>query len=134
MKTCNAIQDALSAYLDRELSAGEQLEMSAHLQTCARCKPEEQALLALKADLRLQTASGMPADLRARIRAQSVEKPGLEWLPLWIGAAAMAAGLALWWTFGRPTLHRPLENAAAPSGDAVAMHSSADAPSARDLQ
>jgi anti-sigma factor RsiW len=45
---CNSVQTRLSAYLDRELSGNELLELRAHLAECRECRTEETELRNLK--------------------------------------------------------------------------------------
>lgn len=45
---CNSVQTRLSAYLDRELSGNELLELRAHLAQCRECRTEEEELRDLK--------------------------------------------------------------------------------------
>jgi anti-sigma factor RsiW len=45
---CNSVQTRLSAYLDRELSGNELLELRGHLAQCPECRAEEVALRDLK--------------------------------------------------------------------------------------
>ncbi len=45
---CNSVQTRLSAYLDRELSGSELLELRAHLADCRECRTEETELRNLK--------------------------------------------------------------------------------------
>jgi anti-sigma factor RsiW len=49
---CKNVQASLSAYLDREMSRDESLEIREHLADCERCREEEAALVCLKQLLR----------------------------------------------------------------------------------
>jgi anti-sigma factor RsiW len=106
MMTCNAIQEVLSAYLDRELSSADLKEVQLHLATgCAACLAEERSILRLKETLRTVKMPGLPSDVLASIEAETVLKPrwwetGLfqrPWIPVaaGIGAAAVAGWLLM---------------------------------------
>ena len=45
---CSRVQNLLSAYLDRELTGAEMLEIRRHLRDCAPCEREREALLHVK--------------------------------------------------------------------------------------
>ncbi len=108
--TCNEYQELLSAYLDRELPEADQKEVSAHVDRCAACKAEMNALLAIKEQLRSQSLPSIPADLIAQIEAQTILAP--RWWEKWSPFAKSVSGdTGLrpsgegWWVqWGIPTL------------------------------
>jgi len=107
---CKAVQTRLSAYLDRELSGEELLEMRAHLFDCNDCSQEEKELRMLKAMLGGFEAPETPPGLESRLRAR-VLGASREERPFWsprsmigafalVAASSMLATLALL-TFGQ---------------------------------
>lgn len=130
--SCRDIQDRLSTYLDREVGAADQKEVRLHLDLCAACRAEEQALLQVKEQLRQVKMPSLPAGVIAAIEAETVLKPrwyeGQSWRRLWtpLAIGAVAAG-ALWyaWQSQKPLRHAPLavvQTPAASSAPAVALH------------
>lgn len=116
MMTCENIQELLSAYLDRELSDADKAEVSAHVDMCARCRAEKEALLSVKESLRSVPMPKLSASVIANIEAETIWKP--RWwqtlsfrrrvLPLTVGIATAAAAWAVWRSHS-PMLHTPLE-------------------------
>jgi anti-sigma factor RsiW len=64
---CNSVQTRLSAYLDRELSGNELLELRAHLADCRECRIEETELRNLKMMLGGLEAPAPSDDLADRL-------------------------------------------------------------------
>ena len=64
---CNSVQTRLSAYLDRELSGHELLELRAHLADCRECRIEETELRNLKMMLGGLEAPAPSEDLADRL-------------------------------------------------------------------
>jgi anti-sigma factor RsiW len=64
---CKAVQTRLSAYLDRELTGEELLQLRAHLATCSECKSEENELRMLKSMLGQLPAPQPTEDLADRL-------------------------------------------------------------------
>jgi anti-sigma factor RsiW len=64
---CNSVQTRLSAYLDRELSGNELLELRAHLAQCHECRAEEVELRNLKMMLGTLEAPAPSEDLADRL-------------------------------------------------------------------
>lgn len=67
---CKAIQSRLSAYLDRELTGTELLQMRDHISGCFECRNELEELRSLKAMLGGMTSPEPPHDFAARLSAQ----------------------------------------------------------------
>jgi len=120
---------ALSAYLDGELDALENRDVTAHLCTCSGCADVVRDLQAISLDLRAWVAPAPPVDLVGRISAAldsprpSRSRPGRwrHWLPSSIGAAAsLLLGLLLGsaWLPGQPVSSPPGLNALAVLGSA----------------
>jgi anti-sigma factor RsiW len=66
---CKAVQNRLSAYLDRELPADDMAAMRAHIHECDACREEERALRSLKSLLCGARTPEPPADLAERLTA-----------------------------------------------------------------
>ncbi len=66
---CEAVNELLAAYLDKEVSPEEQRQIEAHLATCQRCREELKALAAIREELHEALAS----------KASEVEPPQLAW-------------------------------------------------------
>jgi len=117
MMKCEDVKDLLSAYLDRELPEADRLEVSAHVDACARCTAEKQSLLSLKETLRAEPMPRLPAEVIARIEAETLWKP--RWwqraefrrraLPAFVGLAAAAAAFSFWKTHQTPVQSPPLQ-------------------------
>jgi len=132
--TCKQTQTLLSAHLDRDLKNDELSEVRLHLETCAACRAEEQALVALKETLRGVAMPAIPVDLIAAIEAETIFKPQWwetvafrqRWAPLLIGTAAAVGG----WFFlrGHSDVQRgiPIQMVVAPdvvsTAPAIVMH------------
>ena len=94
MNPCEPYEDLLSAQLDGALTAREQAELTAHLETCPHCRKYARDLQALHASL-LTMAADPPNRMTDSIleevkAAPKPEKKGRRWAPL-----ACAAVLAL---------------------------------------
>jgi len=92
---CERVQFLLNGYIDGELDLVNALEIETHLQTCALCHPQYEALLALQRATRDPALFyPAPAHLEKRIRsslnARAVSRsalPGLSWQ--WIAPLAI---------------------------------------------
>lgn len=67
--TCRDCRDAVSPYLDGELSPSESADVKAHLASCPACASRERALVLTKEQLRALPRFTAPDVLRARIRS-----------------------------------------------------------------
>jgi len=105
------ILDRLDDYLDGSLSEEEQRSIAHHLETCASCRQEAEAMKSL-----LEMARGLPdsidprrdlwPDIRVRIQPQSARAPrGPRWIlrPRWAFAGAVAAAAVIVIALFRPT-------------------------------
>jgi len=109
--SCRRVRAALVDYLEGQLSADEQDQVSAHLQSCKRCAAER---MALKKTLQVLSCRELPEpderfwmDMKQRVREGLKEEQMTRRQPspvparTWIPAAAVAAAvvfLFLWWT------------------------------------
>jgi len=66
---CKGVQPLLSAYLDRELSGDEMLDIRAHLSECRECQFEADNLRSLKRLLMGMEAPEPPIDFESRLVA-----------------------------------------------------------------
>ncbi len=66
---CNEVRPLIDAYVDRELSSSEARRVQAHLEHCAVCRRESEAVLALGRTLRQADYHRAPDRLRASILA-----------------------------------------------------------------
>lgn len=90
---CSRVQNLLSAYLDRELTGADMLEVRAHLARCPECRSEHDGILRVKR-LMGRLAGGEPATVFSLDRA--LARPRLQ--PTWLRALehrVMAPWLAL---------------------------------------
>ena len=69
-RECEGFAEDYSALLDGELDAGRAVQMRAHVEGCAYCEAELQALRNVDAMLRAAPAPEVPSDLHARLRAR----------------------------------------------------------------
>ena len=69
-RECEGFAEDYSALLDGELEAGRAVQMRAHVEGCAYCEAELQALRNVDAMLRAAPAPEVPSDLHARLRAR----------------------------------------------------------------
>lgn len=65
--TCKSVQQSLSAYIDRELSGGEMLQIRSHLHRCPACLAEETALRNLKRHIADAPTVEPPAGFELRL-------------------------------------------------------------------
>lgn len=72
---CKSAQVRLSAYLDRELTGNELLELRDHLRGCEQCRLEEMQLRELKTMLGCLSVAEPPADLADRLCATIIKQP-----------------------------------------------------------
>ncbi|MGE5581926.1 MAG: anti-sigma factor family protein [Bacillota bacterium] len=70
---CNHVQNLLSSFCDRELSADETRELRKHLFTCPECDREYQELLMLKRYLENIVAEPLDFDPMENLRARFLE-------------------------------------------------------------
>lgn len=113
---CKGVQASLSAYLDRELSGEEMIDVRAHLVRCPECQDEEQSLRSLKRLLCGLEAPDPAPDFQARLLARvhkgsrgSVRERLRPSVSLFAGVAAgaMAITLALLTINGRAPVPSP---------------------------
>jgi anti-sigma factor (TIGR02949 family) len=64
---CNEVRPLIDAYVDRELSSSEARSVQAHLERCAECRRESEAVLALSRVVREAEYHRAPEWLRSRI-------------------------------------------------------------------
>src|SRR5205809_133069 len=88
---CEQVQSDLSAYVDGELPAKRQTEIGTHIAGCAACQRRVAELKKLAVGVaalpKLQPAPQFLADLRRKIRAESVPRTSwIDWLfrPVWL--------------------------------------------------
>lgn len=100
---CSNVQNAISAYIDRELTGEQMLSIRSHLNCCPRCAQEHQALSVLKAEL-VQLPSFEPSAQLEREILQAINREDSEARPVrlsfrsWgalVATSAAAAALAL---------------------------------------
>ena len=128
--TCHDFDAYLSAYLDRELSAGDAALLAEHAETCARCQKARTEILSLKTALRDIPMPGIPADLIAAIEAQTLlkhhwwESEGFKtrWLPAFVAVATAVGALALSKHHVNPTPQGTIPMVAAPRPGPVITH------------
>lgn len=113
---CRQIQERLTAYLDGELRPRDRQRVAAHLDTCAQCRAEQRAIVALRRLLADHPPMQTPVDFTYLARQIPVRSA----VPLWLrgipralaGAAAVAGvliGVRQWQQPGRdePIARRP---------------------------
>jgi hypothetical protein len=131
---CAKVRTRLEEYASGELPASEREEVAKHLDLCAACRAEAEALVrageALRALAQVERAPEMLGDLRARL----APRPRRTWRWAVAGAVALAAAAALLLCAQRPAV-RPLTLPApakvetrAPQGDAGVQTATALAP------
>ena len=111
--SCPKDREQLSAYFDGELSAGEAEALRAHLEDCADCRAELDALRAAARALSALPAVSAPDDLKAKILAAveaEAETTGSRSRSAWVRAfwptaavVAIAVGLMLYGDHRRPS-------------------------------
>ena len=90
--------DKIEAYLDNELAAQEDREISQHLATCHSCAATALGSRKLKLSVKRAASSTFApsADFQTRIRRSVVPRPKSSWLPgLIFATAALALALAI---------------------------------------
>ncbi len=110
MMRCARAQEELSAYLDEELTAQEKAELRAHLDGCAACRAELEALRATVDSVRALPRTPAPAGFRDGVMAKLKEAPAPAaggtgqpapsfraplWRRLWPVAAAIVVALMI---------------------------------------
>ncbi len=97
---CATVQKSLSAYLDRQLPHWEKERTSTHIESCSSCQTELQTLLNVKQQLRSISLPSLPAEVRAKIEAETILKvrqwPDWTSMRWWVPTFAFAAGAAAW--------------------------------------
>ena len=93
---CRSVRRRLSEYLDGEVPAPRQAAIAAHLEVCAGCRDELEAMRrageALKTLSAVEAAPDLTGDLRRRLAAPAARRLRVGW----VGAAAVAAvGIAI---------------------------------------
>ncbi len=103
--TCDAVREAVEAFIDEELDGARAVEVQAHLESCAACAELRGALNRLRTDIRAnapyyQAPRGLEAGVRAALRRDSEQAgaghPGWWWVAAGVAvAAALVVGLFL---------------------------------------
>ena len=106
---CRSVKERLVAWQDRELSPGEEAQVTEHLAQCADCAARERALWAVEPEDRLLVPIHIERELQRRLDAATAsaspfpparpiaDSPRLAARWPWVaGALAIAAVLALW--------------------------------------
>jgi anti-sigma factor RsiW len=98
---CRPVRERMSEYLDGELPPRERVAIEAHLEGCAECRAEAEALRqaedGLKTLAAVEPAPDLSEDLRRRIAIP------LPWRPRWgvaaavVGAAVVVTAVAVLW-------------------------------------
>jgi predicted anti-sigma-YlaC factor YlaD len=93
--SCDAFQQDLKAYLDGELSEAREAEVERHVQECASCADELEALSDLSWRVAQLAEPEPPPELAARILARVKRRRRRRWVlrlvPVFSGVAALAA-------------------------------------------
>ena len=111
---CADVTENLSAWLDGELTAAEQEEIRVHLETCARCRSDLEALRRTIGAVAGLPGESAPTDLRARVMKDiATESPSARaplWRVFWPAAAALLIGVAisLFYPTERQRVSRPM--------------------------
>lgn len=101
---CKHVQTYLSAYLDKELTRSEMLEIRAHVSSCDECQEEEAGLIALKSFLESTPVVEPPADFEDRLLTsvfgdrspEAVQRQRISyWTLTGVAAAAMICTLLI---------------------------------------
>jgi len=89
---CAKVLKHISPYLDGELLAAEQLNLVAHLQSCAKCRAVAAEMLLQRQLFAQGERFTTPVGFRARVMAnlESAPAPGLWWLRTLTGFAEIA--------------------------------------------
>lgn len=72
---CRSVKKCLSAFSDGRLPATERDELALHLEQCANCSEEQQALEQLRARLARLPAAQPPTNLAAQLAARAMAEP-----------------------------------------------------------
>ncbi len=131
---CAEFTHKFEEYVSGELPSAEQAEVATHLDACAGCRAQVNALRsaeeALRALAHAERAPEMLDDLRARLAT----RPRRTWRWAWAGAAALAAAAVLILCAHRPAARslplpaRTKVEARAPQGDAERQTATVVAP------
>ena len=115
---CQIDRGQLSAYLDGELSPGEQERVRMHLDQCAGCRQEYQQLVQLTqavGNLRRQAPMNLWAGVERRLAEPTPRRRSLarawtqfSWRPL-AAAAILAIGMLMYFWLNQPAEELPLE-------------------------
>jgi predicted anti-sigma-YlaC factor YlaD len=106
--SCKETGELLSTYLDRQLPEADRLEVQRHVESCAACANDVQALLQVKEMLRQQPMPSLPAEVIARIEEKTIHATPwwqmdlnrYRWIPIGL---SVSAALGAWMLF--KTLH-----------------------------
>ena len=90
---CSNVQNALSAYIDRELTGEQMLSIRSHLRYCPRCSQEHQALSALKTELVELPSLEPRAELEREIM-QAINREESEARPIRLSSRSLGALVA----------------------------------------
>lgn len=121
---CQNVTPLLSAYVDNELSGGQQLAIREHLRHCASCEREAARLADTREQLASMAPVTVPADLEARLKETVfARRPRVSsnWAVAGLVATASmaAAVLAIKLSEPRPVPTQPLAQADAHRIDAL---------------
>lgn len=102
---CRYVSQRLSAYLDRELSGQEMMEVRDHLRTCSACDRELRQLSEVRRLLRSQASTtgatpppGLESKIKSHVFAQAQPAPMVRPVWQWVGTGAVALSiLGLFW-------------------------------------
>jgi hypothetical protein len=90
--------EELSAFVDSDLEAGRKTAVAAHIESCAECKNEVEALMGLKSGLANLASAEPSRDLWPAVQRAAAEKPQsalASWLKrFWMVPTASLAGAA----------------------------------------
>jgi hypothetical protein len=112
----------LDEYLDGELPAASRQAIAAHLEACASCRSEAEALGRAEHGLRALSAIERAPDVALDLRPHAVgvkRRPSFGWAAAGVAAAALVTGMVLWFhvrvPVGRPMGHPPAVVATRPN-------------------
>lgn len=105
MKSCEAIQEQLSAYLDGELTQQDSQRVDVHLRDCERCRATLDDFRRLRSDIRNLDYPEPTEDEWSKVMARLTIKAtrGVGWL-LWLGGAVVLAAYGLYSFLSDPTI------------------------------
>ena len=104
---CRRARQKLTEYLAGELISAERAAIGAHLEGCAHCRAEADAIGSAESALRMlavvEVAPELSSDLRERLAAPAGRRLGLAWVGAGAAAAAAAAVCMLWLSHPAPS-------------------------------